>query len=54
MIAVAIGFVAFTAGSALADCGGAHTAQSVSLETQTAATGSGPVQQTPKPEEKAN
>ena len=54
MIALAVGLVAITAGSALADCSGMHTAQSVSLETQTASTGSGTLQQTPKTETKAN
>ena len=56
MIALAVGLVAFTTGSALAGggCGGATHAQSVSLETQTASTGSTTLPQTPKPETKAN
>lgn len=56
MIALAVGFVTLTAGSALAagGCSGATHTQSVSLETQTASTGDATLQQTPKPETKAN
>jgi len=54
MIAGAVGFVAMTAGSAFAagGCGG-YSAQSVSLETQTASTGETP-RQTPIPETENN
>ncbi len=56
MIAFAFGILAIATGSAQAEggCSGySHGSQSVSLETQTASTGA-PLQQTPKPETKAN
>jgi hypothetical protein len=50
-LAMALGILAITAGSAFAECG-SHATQSVSLETQTASTGStdGQAPMTPKPE----
>ena len=49
---MALGLVAASAGSAFAEGGCGHSTQSVSIETQTASTGSsdGQVPQTPKPE----
>ncbi|HSR72035.1 MAG TPA: hypothetical protein VLL72_06605 [Kiloniellales bacterium] len=51
MIAAALAVVAFSAGSALAGCGG-HAVQSVSIDTQTASTGTStaPAPFTPAPE----
>lgn len=53
LIAVALGLVAASAGSALAggNCGGS---QSVSLETQTASTGDTHAPYTPVPESNSN
>ena len=57
VFAMALGVIAISAGSAFAagDCG-SYTTQSVSLETQTASTGStgGQAPSTPVPETKSN
>jgi len=50
LLAVALGLVAATAGSALADCGAHSVSQSVSLDTQTASTGDSTAPTTPVPE----
>ena len=50
LIAVALGIVAASAGSAFAECGSHSGAQSVSLDTQTASTGDTNAPYTPVPE----
>ncbi|HSR71544.1 MAG TPA: hypothetical protein VLL72_04105 [Kiloniellales bacterium] len=52
MIAAALAVVAFSAGSALAACAGHQSVQSVSIDTQTASTGTStaPAPFTPAPE----
>jgi hypothetical protein len=50
LIAVALGVVAASAGSAFAGCGSHSVSQSVSLDTQTASTGDTHAPYTPVPE----
>jgi len=56
LIAVALGLVAATAGSALAEggCGSSASSQSVGLETQTASTGDRQPPHTPVPESRSD